>query len=66
MSSEDREVRLPADLCHRAEKRFAGRFGGLEPFLTFVLRELLSDEAEQMDEDEQRVLEQRLKDLGYL
>jgi hypothetical protein len=66
MSSEMRDVRLPADLCDDAERRFAGRFGSLEEFLIFVLRELLRDQAAQMDQAEQRVIEQRLKDLGYI
>jgi hypothetical protein len=41
-------------------------FGSLEPLLERVLRNLLSDEAAQADEGEQRVIEQRLRDLGYL
>jgi hypothetical protein len=55
-------VRLPADLCMRAEKKF----GNLEQLLEFVLRDLLNDEAAQRDEAEQRMIEQRLRDLGYL
>lgn len=66
MSSDVREVRLPAELCNNAERRFAARFGNVEELLTFVLRELLRDEASQMDEAERRVIEQRLKDLGYI
>ena len=38
----------------------------LEELLVFVLRELLRDQAAQMDQAEQRVIEQRLKDLGYI
>jgi hypothetical protein len=66
MSSELRDVRLPAELCDDAERRLAARFGSLEEFLGFVLRELLRDESTQMDQAEQRVIEQRLKDLGYI
>jgi hypothetical protein len=66
MSSEVREVRLPAELCNEAERRFAGRFGSLEELLVHVLQELLRDKAAQMDESERRVIEQRLKDLGYI
>lgn len=66
MSSEVREVRLPADLCNDAERRFAARFGSVDELLVFVLRELLLDQAAQMDHAEQRVIEQRLKDLGYI
>ncbi len=66
MSKEVREVRLPAELCRDAERRFASRFGSLEELLVFVLRELLRDQATQMDQAEQQVIEQRLKDLGYI
>ena len=45
-----RELRLPAELCKSAEQRFGARFGGLEQFLTFVLQELLHDDAAQMDQ----------------
>ncbi len=66
MSSEMREVRLPVDLCGEAERRFGARFGSLEELLVFVLRELLRDQAARLDQSEQRVIEQRLKDLGYI
>jgi hypothetical protein len=66
MSSEMREVQLPVDLCDDAERRFGARFGSLEELLTFVLRELLRDQAAEMDQSEQRIIEQRLKDLGYI
>ena len=66
MSSELREVRLPAKLCSDAERRFGARFSSVEELLVFVLRELLRDQATQMDQAEQRVIEQRLKDLGYI
>jgi hypothetical protein len=66
MSSEVREVRLPAELCNDAERRFAARFGTLEELLVHVLQELLRDKAAQMDEGERRLIEQRLKDLGYI
>ena len=66
MSSDVRDVRLPAELCDDAERRFAPRFGSLEEFLGFVLRELLRDESTQMNHGEQRVIDQRLKDLIYI
>ncbi len=66
MSSELRDVCLPAELCNDAELRFAPRFGSVEELLVFVLQELLRDQAAQMDQAEQRVIEQRLKDLGYI
>ena len=66
MSSELRDIRLPAELCNDAEKLFAARFSSVEELLVFVLQELLRDQATQMDQAEQRVIEQRLKDLGYI
>jgi hypothetical protein len=66
MSNGMREVQLPAELCKTAEERFGARFGSLEQFLTFVLQELLRDDAAQMDQAEQRIIEERLKDLGYI
>jgi len=61
-----RTVRLPADLCDTAEKKFGQKFGSLEDFLAFVLRDLTRDEARKFDEAEQRLVEQRLRELGYL
>jgi hypothetical protein len=66
MSSDLREVRLPAGLCRDAERHFAARFASVEELLVFVLQELLRDDATPMDQTEQGVIEQRLKDLGYL
>jgi hypothetical protein len=61
-----RQVNLPEDLCAFAERRFIPRFENLEALLEFVLRELTQDKAEQLDQTEQALLEQRLKDLGYI
>jgi len=55
-------VSLPGDLCMRAEKKF----GSLEQLLESVLRDLLRDDDAQMGEAEQRLIEHRLRDLGYL
>lgn len=63
---ETRTISLPAELCDRVEKKFAQRFGSLEEMLTFVLSEFLRDDAAQADRKEQLMIEQRLKDLGYL
>lgn len=64
--TELREVRLPADLCETAEKKFQQRFATLEELLTFVLRDFIRDEALQADQAEQRLVEERLRELGYL
>jgi hypothetical protein len=66
MKSDMREVQLPSDLCESVEQRYRERFGALEQFLTFVLQELIRDDAAQMDRAEQQVIEERLKDLGYI
>jgi len=61
-----RDVRLPADLCDAAEKKFGHVFASLDELLIVVLRDLLRDEAAQLDEGEQRLVEERLRELGYL
>jgi hypothetical protein len=64
--SETRNVALPADLCAEAEEKFRRQFGSVEQLLEFVLRDLLRDDARRADEAERRMVEQRLRDLGYL
>jgi len=61
-----RTVVLREDLCSAAERRFAHRFGGFEELLTAALEELVRDDALQMDEKEQQIIEERLKGLGYI
>lgn len=61
-----RLVNLPAGLCDAAEKKYGDRFAGVEQLLTYILEQLVQDEAEKMDREEQRVIEERLKDLGYI
>lgn len=64
--STKRQISLPEELCASAEQRFRTQFPNLESFLEFVLRELLRDDAEKLDEKEKAILEQRLRDLGYM
>jgi hypothetical protein len=64
--SEFREVKLPAELCLAAERKFAAKFGCIEELLTFLLREVTEDAAVRLDEAEQRIIEERLKGLGYI
>ena len=59
-------MKLPAEICQQAEKVFAEKFGSLERLLEFILTDLVQGEAGQADQQEQRVVEQRLRDLGYL
>jgi len=64
--TELRDVRLPADLCTVAEKKFGHNFGSVEELLTFILQDLSRDDASQLDQAEQRLVEERLRELGYL
>lgn len=64
--SEMRAVNLPAELCVQAEKTFGSEFGSLEQLLEYILRDLLREDAARADEGEQRLIEQRLRDLGYI
>jgi len=66
MAENLREVRLNSELCRVAEERFRSRFANVEELLTFVLQELLRDDAAKMNRDELRMLEERLKGLGYI
>ncbi len=61
-----RELRLPEELCAAAERKFDGRFHNVEALLEFILQDLLRDEASALDETEQRIIEKRLRELGYL
>jgi hypothetical protein len=46
----------------RAEEKF----GSLDQLLEYVLRDLLRDDDAQTHKAEERAVEQRLRDLGYL
>jgi hypothetical protein len=61
-----RDVRLPEELCALAEEKFADKFGSLEELLSFILRVLSRDDAMQSDQAEQHIVEERLRDLGYI
>jgi hypothetical protein len=60
------QIQLSSDLCQAAQKKIAGHFGTIEEFLTFILQEFVRDDAAAMDINEQRIIEARLKDLGYI
>jgi hypothetical protein len=64
--NEMRKVVLPEQLCRAAEEKFSHRFGTLEELLTATLNELLRDDGLRMDEQEQQIIEARLKALGYV
>jgi len=64
--SATRELRLPEELCNKVEQLYGKRFGGLDKLLLFVLEELARNNDLQTDQAEQRIIEDRLKDLGYI
>lgn len=61
-----RTINLPEDLCGAAEKLLAGRFESVEALVSFVLQEIVKDDGLKFDQEEERLIEQRLKDLGYI
>jgi hypothetical protein len=61
-----RNVALPEELCSAVEKMYADKFGSLEELLIVVLRSLERDEASMADQAEERMVEERLRELGYL
>jgi hypothetical protein len=62
-----RDVRLPVHLYEAVERLVQGTtFGTVEEFLAFVLGELTSADSAAVEERERKVIEQRLRDLGYL
>ena len=64
--SESREIRLPAELCAAAEQKFSGTFRNLDQLVAFVLEELIRGDTIDLDRADQALVEQRLKDLGYI
>jgi len=61
-----RTVNLPEDLCTAAEKSLTGRFDSLEALLSFLLQEITKDDASEFDQAEEQIIEERLRDLGYI
>jgi hypothetical protein len=61
-----RTISVPEELCRAAEQRFAHRFSTMDELVSELLRELLRDNAMAMDESERRIVEERLKGLGYI
>jgi len=61
-----RTVRLPEELCTEAEKWMAGRFANLETLLSFLLAEIVKDDVSKLDQAEEQMVQERLRDLGYI
>jgi hypothetical protein len=64
--SESREIRLPAELCAAAEQRFGSTFRSVDELVVFLLQELVRGDTLDLDRADQAVVEQRLRDLGYM
>ena len=64
--TQKRSMQLSAALCDAAERRFASAFGSIEQLLESVLTELLRDDALTLHQAETQLVEQRLRDLGYI
>jgi hypothetical protein len=64
--SDFRSVRLPEELCEQAERWLKGRFDSLEALITFALQEIVNDDGGKLDEQEEEMVQQRLRDLGYI
>jgi DNA-binding transcriptional regulator WhiA len=61
-----REVKLPEHLCKAAETRWGHRFSSIEEQLTFLLSEISREESDHMDQREKHMIDERLKNLGYM
>jgi hypothetical protein len=64
--SESRAIHLPADLCVAAEKKFGGAFRSVDELVAFLLQELIRGDTLDLDRADQAVVEERLRDLGYI
>lgn len=59
-------MQLPEDLCVQAESWLKGRFDSLEGLLSFLLAEIVKDDGAKLDQHEEEIVQQRLRDLGYI
>jgi hypothetical protein len=59
-------VHLPEELCVKAETWMKGRFDSLEAFVSFLMKEIIKDESAKLDQSEEEIVQQRLRDLGYI
>lgn len=66
LTTQYRTFNLPEDLCLQAEKWMSGRFDNLEALLSFLMQEIVKNDAGKLDEAEEEIVEQRLRDLGYI
>jgi hypothetical protein len=66
MTGSSRQVSLPEDLCSAAEELYKKRFPSLEELIVFLLEEVTRQDSVRLDQEERRIIEKRLKDLGYI
>jgi hypothetical protein len=66
MTASLRQIGLPEDLCAAAEELYGKRFPNLEKLIVFLLEEVTRRDAVTLDQEEQRIIEERLKALGYI
>jgi Arc/MetJ-type ribon-helix-helix transcriptional regulator len=66
-TNSHRDIRIPAHLYDAAERLIKGtRFENVDAFVAFVLQELTVRDSTKFEEHERKVIEARLRDLGYL
>ena len=63
---EYRSIRVPEPLCDKAERWMNGRFESLEALVAFILQEIVDEKGARLDQQEEELVQQRLKDLGYI
>ena len=66
LADQYRSVRLPEELCQQADAWLKGRFENLDALLAFLLQEVIKDEGAKLDQQEEEMVQQRLRDLGYI
>jgi hypothetical protein len=66
VADQYRSVQLPESLCSEAEAWLKGRFENLEALIIFSLQEIIKDEGTKLDQQEEEMVQQRLRDLGYI
>jgi hypothetical protein len=64
--SQYRTLQLSEDLCAKAQTWMPTRFATLEAFVEFLLQEMMREDASKLDEAEEQIVQQRLRDLGYI
>ena len=66
MANQLRTLQLPEELCVKGEVWLKGRFDSIEGLLSFLLEEIIKEEGAKLDQREEEIVQQRLRDLGYI